>query len=127
MQMAKDNQRRKPASPNCLLPYLLPAPIVAIAGIFHHPQPAKPVSEFIAPIHWQPYHLVFDNFRRLMVKKDYSTLLVSVNSAVIVSFGLSITLAVANIANQRLPGFAYRALLIWPYALSPAMPAWFGA
>ena len=38
--------------------------------------------------------------------------------------GLGVSLAVAVVANQRYRGFAvYRTMLIWPYALSPAIAA----
>jgi sn-glycerol 3-phosphate transport system permease protein len=68
--------------------------------------------------------IAFGNFARLLSSTDYlNSLVVSAKFAVIVVFfGLSATMAAAMVANQRIRGFAfYRALLIWPYALSPAI------
>ena len=65
-----------------------------------------------------------DNFSRLLIQPNYrNSLIVSLEFAVIVVLvGLSATMVAAIIANQRIRGFAvYRALLIWPYALSPAI------
>jgi len=65
-----------------------------------------------------------DNFIRLFKSADYlNSLIVSFKFALIVVVcGLSASMFVAIVANQRLRGFiVYRALLIWPYALSPAI------
>jgi sn-glycerol 3-phosphate transport system permease protein len=66
----------------------------------------------------------FENFVRLVTNPDYrNSLVISVQFALMVVLsGLGSSLFVATVANQRLPGFAfYRAMLIWPYALSPAI------
>jgi sn-glycerol 3-phosphate transport system permease protein len=65
-----------------------------------------------------------ENFMRLITNPNYrNSLMVTLQFALMVVFsGLGTSLFVATVANQRLPGFAfYRAMLIWPYALSPAI------
>jgi sn-glycerol 3-phosphate transport system permease protein len=113
--------------PNRILPILLLAPMVVIVLIF-----------FIIPSVQSLYLSFFrvsvtgdrrlfvglQNFIRLFSSADYlNSLIVSVKFALIVVIvGLSITMVAAVVANQRLRGFiVYRALLIWPYALSPAI------
>jgi sn-glycerol 3-phosphate transport system permease protein len=113
--------------PNRILPILLLSPMVIIVLIF-----------FIIPSVQSLYLSFFrvsvtgdrrlfiglQNFTRLFSSADYlNSLVVSVKFALIVVFvGLALTMTAAVIANQRLRGFiVYRALLIWPYALSPAI------
>jgi sn-glycerol 3-phosphate transport system permease protein len=113
--------------PNRILPIILLAPMVVIVLIF-----------FIIPSVQSLYLSFFrvsvtgdrrlfigwQNFTRLFSSADYlNSLVVSVKfSLIVVIVGLSLTMIVAVIANQRLRGFIiYRALLIWPYALSPAI------
>src|SRR5258706_5135793 len=58
------------------------------------------------------------------IKNEYYAVLVRsmIFSGVIVIGGLALSLAVALLANQKVSGIRiYRTLLIWPYAISPAI------
>src|SRR5260221_10825784 len=60
----------------------------------------------------------------IQIKNDYYLVLgrSMLFSATIVFGGLAISLAVAMLANQKIRGIRfYRTLLIWPYAISPAI------
>lgn len=113
--------------PNKVMPYLLLLPMVLVVLVFFIVPSLQSLylSFFrVAPLGNRKIFIGFQNFIRLFTSSDYrNSLWVSVEFAVfVVLFGLSATLVVAVIANQRLRGFAvYRALLIWPYALSPAI------
>ena len=64
------------------------------------------------------------NFQRLFSNPEYinSLLTTLFFSGFIIVVGLSLSLALAVLANQRIMGIgAYRTLLIWPYTLSPAV------
>ncbi len=113
--------------PNRILPLLLLAPMVVIVLIFFlYPSAQSLYSSVfrVSPLGDRKIFVGLENFRRLLSSKDYlNSLLVSVRFAgIVVLGGLSASLVSAVIANQRLRGFTvYRALMIWPYALSPAI------
>ena len=113
--------------PNRVLPYLLLAPMIAVIVLFFLVPSVQSLylSFFrVSPLGDRKIFIGLDNFTRLLGSRDYlNSLLVSVRFAgIVVVGGLSTSLFAAVIANQRLRGFAfYRALLIWPYALSPAI------
>ena len=113
--------------PNRYLPYFLIAPMIIVVMIFFLIPSAQSLylSFFrVNPLGNRQIFIGFENFERLVTNPGYrNSLLVSVEFALLVVFsGLGSSLFVAAVANQRLPGFAfYRALLIWPYALSPAI------
>lgn len=109
------------------LPYLLLSPSVIIVFIF-----------FIIPSSESLYYsffrqnmtgtrkifVGFGNFLRLFDDPEYiGSLLRSFLFTIIVVFaGLALSLAIALVANNKLKFFnIYRTLLIWPYALSPAI------
>lgn len=113
--------------PNRYLPYLLIAPMIGVIIIFFIvPSLQSLYLSFyrVSSIGNRKLFIGLENFTRLVADPGYrNSLLVSLEFAVIVVFsGLAFSLFVAVVANQRLPGFAfYRAMLIWPYALSPAI------
>jgi sn-glycerol 3-phosphate transport system permease protein len=113
--------------PNRYLPYILIAPMILIVIIFFFiPSGQSLYLSFfrVNPLGNRKLFVALDNFVRLVTNPNYrNSLLVSLQFSVLVVFtGLSTSLFVASVANQRLRGFAvYRALLIWPYALSPAI------
>jgi sn-glycerol 3-phosphate transport system permease protein len=113
--------------PNRYLPYMLIAPMIVVIIIFFIVPSVQSLywSFFrINPLGNRQIFVGMDNFVRLLTSPGYrNSLIVSIQFVVMVVFsGLSLSLLVAVIANQRLPGFAvYRAMLIWPYALSPAI------
>lgn len=113
--------------PNRYLPYFLIAPMIIVVAIFFLLPSAQSLylSFFrVNPLGDRKIFVGFENFVRLVSNPNYvNSLVVSIEFALMVVLsGLGSSLVVATIANQRLPGFAfYRALLIWPYALSPAI------
>lgn len=113
--------------PNRYLPYLLIAPMILVVIIFFLVPSVQSLylSFFrVSSLGNRKIFVAFENFVRLVTNPNYlNSLVVSVEFALIVVLtGLSSSLFVATVANQRLRGFAfYRALLIWPYALSPAI------
>ena len=113
--------------PSRVLPYILLMPSAVIVFVF-----------FVIPsaqsLYLSFYRVSFTGERRLFVGfRNFSQLLQSaeygnsiwvsvVFSAAVVLVGLGLSLGVAVLANQRWAGFGlYRTLLIWPYALSPAL------
>ncbi|OQY35248.1 MAG: glycerol-3-phosphate ABC transporter permease [Spirochaetaceae bacterium 4572_59] len=109
------------------LPYLLLSPSVIIVFIF-----------FIIPSSESLYYsffrqnitgtrklfVGFENFTRLFMDPEYIDSLIRsfLFTVIVVVFGLTISLGIAMIANKKLRFFnMYRTLLIWPYALSPAI------
>lgn len=65
-----------------------------------------------------------ENFISLMQDPDYwhTVRVTLIITTAIVIGGLAISLAIAMLANQKIRGASiYRILLIWPYALSPAV------
>lgn len=64
------------------------------------------------------------NFAKLIVSDDYRSSFASsvLFSIAVVIAGLAISMFIAVLLNQKMKGAKiYRALLIWPYALSPAI------
>lgn len=113
--------------PNRYLPYLLIAPMILVVIIFFILPSAQSLYLSFYRVNSLGNRRLFvgiDNFVRLITNPGYrNSLWVSVEFAMMVVFtGLGISLFVAAVANQRFRGFAiYRAMLIWPYALSPAI------
>lgn len=114
---------------NKLLPYLLLAPQVAVTLVFF----IWPAAQAV----WQSVHLQdafglrselvwFENFERVLTDPNYLdtlriTLVFSV-AVTVLSMGTALLLAV--LADSKIKGAGvYKTLLIWPYALAPAVAA----
>lgn len=109
------------------VPYLLLLPQLAITIVFFY----WPASQAV----WQSFRIEdafgtttefvgFENYRILFSDPDYySTLLTTlVFSAGVAGLSLSLALLLAVMADKPLRGgTAYRTLLIWPYAVAPAV------
>ncbi len=109
-----------------LTPFLLLAPTLVILVLFLY-YPAIDnfrLSTLLARLGTPRTAFVcVDNFTRLFHEDYYqvvfNTLVISTG---IVVFGLLISLAIAYLAFQQVTGIGiYRTLLIWPYAVSPAV------
>lgn len=114
---------------NKLLPYLLLAPQVAVTLVFF----IWPAAQAI----WQSVHLQdafglhsefvwFENFERTLTDPNYletmQTTAVFSIAVTVLAMGLALLLAV--LADSKIKGAAtYKTLLIWPYALAPAVAA----
>jgi sn-glycerol 3-phosphate transport system permease protein len=130
---------QQPVFRNRWLPFLLLLPTLIILVLFLY----YPVLETFrlsffkaAPNGLDLTYVGPDNFARLLdpkivmgknglqIQGDYWLILLRslVFSASIVIGGLAISLGIAVLANQKLRGIRfYRTLLIWPYAISPAI------
>ncbi|MFN7569828.1 MAG: sn-glycerol-3-phosphate ABC transporter permease UgpA [Betaproteobacteria bacterium] len=109
------------------LPWALLAPQLAVVGVFFFWPAAQALyqsaqlqdafgtsSEFVG----------LENFRRLFADETYiaSFRTTAIFSVLVAGFGLAIALLLATYADRVLRGaLAYRTLLIWPYAVAPAV------
>ncbi len=114
---------------NKLLPYLLLAPQVAVTLIFF----LWPAAQAI----WQSVHIQdafglrsqfvwFENFEQVLTDPNYlDTLRVTaVFSTAVTVVALGVALLLAVLADSKIKGATiYKTLLIWPYALAPAVAA----
>jgi len=113
--------------PNRVMPYLLLAPSAVVVFVFFIiPSAQSLYLSFyqVSAIGDRRIFVGWRNFEQLLRSSEYSnSIWVSLVFAVaVVIGGLALSLAVAVAANQRFRGFhIYRTLLIWPYALSPAI------
>ena len=110
-----------------LLPYALLAPQLAVTLIFFY----GPASQAI----WQSFLLQdafglntrfvwFDNYVTLLSKPEYYQALTTtlVFALLVATFSLSIALMLAVQADRQIAGAGiYKTLLIWPYAVAPAV------
>ena len=112
---------------NKVLPYFLLAPSFIIIGyfLFYPTYETFRLSLYrLGPFGIRKLFVKFDNFLDLFTSPDYlySFNISLIFSAAVVGFGLAIALGLAVLINRSLRGIhVYRAALIWPYALSPAI------
>jgi sn-glycerol 3-phosphate transport system permease protein len=113
--------------PNRTLPYLLILPSIAVVAIFLilPSIQALYLSFFeVSPFGNKLLFVGLNNFREILTSEDYQfSLRLSVFFAVgVVILSMSASLGMAVLANKPLRGIGlYRTLLLWPYALSPAV------
>ncbi len=109
------------------LPYALMAPTLAILVLFlYYPlvQTFRLSFYRVAFLGLKKKFIGIANYIDLAKNPDYlhTILITLLIAAAIVIIGLSVSLAIALLANQKVRGArVYRILLIWPYALSPAV------
>ena len=110
-----------------LVPFLFMAPTLAILVLFlYYPvfQTFRLSLYRVAFLGLKKKFIGFANFVDLFKDPGYlhTVLVTIVIASAIVVVGLSLSLAIAVLANQKVRGGRiYRLLLIWPYALSPAV------
>ncbi|BAI71307.1 sn-glycerol 3-phosphate transport system permease protein [Azospirillum sp. B510] len=121
--------QRRVTFDNRLLPYLLLAPQVSVTLVFF----IWPAANAI----WQSVHLQdafgirsefvwFENFTNVLGDPNYiDTLKVTVVFSVAVTvLAMGVALLLAVLADSKIKGAqVYKTLLIWPYALAPAVAA----
>ncbi|WP_395458471.1 sn-glycerol-3-phosphate ABC transporter permease UgpA [Azospirillum melinis] len=121
--------QRRVTFDNRLLPYLLLAPQVAVTLVFF----IWPAANAI----WQSVHLQdafgirsefvwFENFTNVLGDPNYlDTLKVTVVFSLAVTvLAMGVALLLAVLADSKIKGArAYKTMLIWPYALAPAVAA----
>jgi sn-glycerol 3-phosphate transport system permease protein len=116
-----------------LLPYLLLLPQLAITAVFFY----WPASQAV----WQSFlredafglrseFVGFENYQVLLAQPEYYTAIVTtlLFSVLVAGLSLSLALLFATQADKSLKGAgAYKTLLIWPYAVAPAVAGvlWF--
>ena len=117
----------KSAFKNKFLPYFLLAPSFIIIGyfLFYPTYETFRLSLYrLGPFAIKKIFIKFGNFVDLFTSADYlhSFKISFVFSLSVVIFGLAISLWLAVLINRKIRGINfYRAALIWPYALSPAI------
>lgn len=113
--------------PNRLLPYLLLAPSVILVLVFFIYPAAQSVQlsfYLVNRVRDVKVYVGLENFDRLYHSEAYiNSLKISARfTLIVVSSSLMLSLALAVGASQPIRGFGvYRTLLIWTYALSPAV------
>lgn len=110
-----------------LLPYALLAPQLAVTAVFFFYPAAQALyqSAFVAdPFGLKSLFVGFENFRFLFSDPYYleSFRTTLVFSALVTFFSMAAALWLAVLADRLIHGDnAYRSLLIWPYAIAPAV------
>jgi sn-glycerol 3-phosphate transport system permease protein len=113
--------------PNKLLPYLLLAPQLAITLVFFYWPASQALWQSMLredPFGLRSTFVGFANFRRVLADPNY---LNSVQVTAIFSFAtallsMAVALLLAVMADKVIRGRGvYRTLLIWPYAVAPAI------
>ena len=116
-----------PVFKNRILPYLLLLPSVALVAVFFLYPAAQSLELSLYRVHRVrnvKIYVGLENFERLFTSSVYLNSLEITAKFVVatVLFALAISLALAVGASQPIRGFGvYRTLLIWTYALSPAI------
>jgi len=109
------------------LPYLLVAPSIAVIVIFLVVPFVQSVrgSFFVStPFGTKTIYVGLRNYIRLFSSPDYrsSVLTTLAFSSFVIIIGLSVSLAIAQLLNQKIRGLGfYQVAVIWTYALSPAI------
>jgi sn-glycerol 3-phosphate transport system permease protein len=111
------------------LPYALIAPQLAITIVFFFLPASQALYQSLLvqdAFGTNTQFVWFDNFQALFHDEDYlrSFKVTAVFSVLVASLGLSVSLVLAVFADRVLRGAAvYKTLLIWPYAVAPAVAA----
>ena len=111
------------------LPYALIAPQMAITLIFFFLPASQALYQSVLvqdAFGTSTQFVWFDNFRDLLHNEEYlsSFKVTAVFSLLVATLGLSISLVLAVFADRILRGATvYKTLLIWPYAVAPAVAA----
>ncbi len=112
---------------NRLLPYLLLAPQVVVTALFFFWPAGQAVwqSTFIPdPFGLSAVFVGFDNFTFLLGDRYYRAAFVTtaIFSSLVTLLSMAMALYLAVMADRIVKGSgAYRTLLIWPYAVAPAV------
>jgi sn-glycerol 3-phosphate transport system permease protein len=109
------------------LPYALVAPQIAVTVVFFFWPAAQAVYyAFLVqdPFGQSSQFVWFDNFKDLLQSSNYlaSFKITALFSVLVAVAGLSISLLLATMADRVVRGaLVYKTLLIWPYAVAPAV------
>mgnify|MGYP001127356054 CR=1 FL=1 len=109
------------------LPYILIAPSIAVIFIFLVGPFGQSIREsfFVStPFGTKTIFVGFRNYIRLFSSPEYQSSVITTLkfSAFVIFVGLSISLGIAQLLNQKIKGVGfYQIALIWTYALSPTV------
>lgn len=109
------------------LPWVLVAPQLAIVAVFFFWPAAQALLQSVLEQDAFGLSTTFvglDNFRRLLADETYlqSFRVTAVFSLLVAAIGLSVSLLLAVMADRVVRGARwYKTLLIWPYAVAPAV------
>ena len=121
--------RRKVIFDNKLLPYVLLAPQLAITVVFFFWPAAEAIRySFIRQDAFgiSSTFVWFENYQELLADETYLTVARNtlVFSAAVTVLSMGLALLLAMLTDRHIRGRdAYRTLLIWPYAVAPAIAA----
>lgn len=113
--------------PNKILPYLLIAPQLAIVGIFFYWPASQALYQSVLredPFGLRSTFVGLANFRRVLAEPNYINALqnTAVFSVAVAFVAMAIALLLAVMADKIIRGRGiYRTMLIWPYAIAPAI------
>ncbi len=113
--------------PNKWLPYLLLSPSIVVVVVFFIVPTVKSIQQSlyrVSPFGDRRFFVGLANFERLFTASSYlDSLTRTLTFAIaVVLLGLSISVVIAALLNQRLKGLSvYRTFFIWTYAISPAI------
>ena len=120
---------RRALFPNRFLPYALVAPQLLVVFVFFYWPAVQAVVQSL--IRQDPFGLStvfvgFENFRTVLTDPFYLNALrvTAVFSAAVIAIAMASGLLLAVTADKHIRGAGlYRTLLIWPYAVAPAVAA----
>jgi len=121
--------RRRVIFPNRVLPYLLVAPQLAITIVFFFWPAAQAIYQSLLiqdPFGLHTEFVWFENFRTILTDPLYlgSIRVTVVFSTAVAGLAMGVALLFAVMADMKVRGVkAYRMLLMWPYAVAPAVAA----
>jgi sn-glycerol 3-phosphate transport system permease protein len=121
--------RRRVVFPNKVLPYLLVAPQLAITIVFFFWPAAQAVYQSVLiqdPFGLHTEFVWLENFRALLADRLYlgSIRVTVIFSVAVAAIAMGVALLFAAMADMGIRGAkAYRTLLMWPYAVAPAVAA----
>ncbi|MBX9450802.1 MAG: sn-glycerol-3-phosphate ABC transporter permease UgpA [Mesorhizobium sp.] len=113
--------------PNKILPYLLIAPQLLIVGIFFYWPASQALYQSVLredPFGLRSTFVGLANFRRVLAEPNYINALqnTAVFSIAVAFVAMAIALLLAVMADKIIRGRGiYRTMLIWPYAIAPAI------
>ena len=113
--------------PNRVLPYLLVAPQLAITLVFFYWPASQALYQSMLkedPFGLKTQFVWFANFRRVLADPNYlnSIQVTAVFTLATAFFAMAVALLLAVMADRVIRGRGfYRTLLIWPYAVAPAI------
>jgi sn-glycerol 3-phosphate transport system permease protein len=121
--------RRRVIFPNKVLPYLLLIPQLAVTVVFFFLPAIQAIYYSVLiqdPFGLRTQFVWFENFTTILTDPLYlgSVRVTAVFSAAVAGLAMAFALLFAVMADMRIRGArVYRTLLIWPYAVAPAVAA----